>query len=482
MSHVTIATEDIRGRMLIRGEWVDGADLLPVTNPYDGSVVGAVPQASRDEVDLALSAAERGAKTMGALPAHERARILSRTAERIEGHQDELAALNVRESGKSLRYACGETARAAQTFLFAAEEAKRNPGEVLPMDAALGAERCIGYYYREPLGVVAAITPFNYPLNLVAHKVAPAIAAGNSVVLKPAEVTPLIATRLVELLLEAGLPPEGIHLLHGRGATVGAWLVADPRPAMITFTGSAAVGKVIQQEAGLKRLTLELGSNSAVIVAADADLEAAVANLVPGAFANAGQDCASVQRIFVQEGIAEAFTHRFVAATSRLHVGDPMNPENDVGPMISEEAAKRAEAWVAEAVAGGAKLLTGGGRRMGILDPTVLTGVTREMKVFCQEVFAPVVSIIRFRDLEEAIALVNDSVYGLTAGVFTRTIATAFRAIRGIRAGAVLVNENCSWRADHMPYGGVKETGLGREGLAFAVAEMSNLKMVSFNL
>ena len=280
------------------------------------------------------------------------------------------------------------------------------------------------------------------------------------------------------LRLQQGLGITSIYVTHDQEE---AMAISD-RLVLMNEGRVEQVGKAIQQKAGLKRLTLELGSNSTVIVAEDADLELAVPNLVLGAFANAGQDCASVQRIFVQEAVAGTFTERFVAGTSRLRVGDPMDPDNDVGPMIREAAAKRAEAWLTEAVAGGAKCLTGGRRQGSILEPTTLTGVTRDMKVYCQEVFAPVVSIRPYRDLEDAIALVNDSTYGLTAGIFTRTISTAFQAIRGIRAGAVLVNENCSWRVDHMPYGGVQETGLGREGLAFAVAEMSNLKMVGFNL
>jgi len=453
-----------------------------VVNPFDGSVLGHVPKASQADVNAAIEAAAQAFPVMAALPAHQRNQILERTSELLARHQEELAELIALEAGKAWKYAFGEVGRAVQTFKFAAEEAKRLHGEVVPMDAARGAENRFGFFVREPIGIIGAISPFNFPLNLVAHKVAPAIAAGNSVVLKPASFTPLTALRLGEIMLEAGLPAGGLNIIIGSGSTVGEWLVTDPRLAMITFTGSPPVGKRIQSIAGLKRVTLELGSNSAVIIDETANLELAVPRCTVGSFANSGQICISVQRIYVHHTIAADFMEKFIQATQKQVVGNPVEKNCDVGPMIIQPEAERAAEWVEEAVVAGAKIVVGGQREGALFYPTILTDVTEEMKVMQEEIFAPVVSVVVFDEIADALHKVEASKYGLQAGIFTEKLGHAFQAIKKLNVGGVIVNDVPTFRADHMPYGGNKESGLGREGLKFAIEEMTNIKMVVFNL
>ena len=470
-------------RLLIGGRWVESrGESREVRNPYDGSVVGTVPLATPAEVEAALAAAHAAFPVMAALPAYQRAAVLYRTADLIARDREELARTIAAESGKALKFALAEVDRAVQTFRFAAEEAKRLHGETVPMDAAVGSERRMGFWFRVPRGPVVAISPFNFPLNLVAHKVAPALAAGNSLILKPPTPTPLTAVHLAHLLLEAGVPAGGFNLLTGDGAVVGDALVADPRVAVVSFTGSPPVGKGILTRAGLKRVILELGSNSAVIVAADAALDKAFPSLVTGSFANSGQICISTQRIYVHESRWDEFVPRFVAAAEALVVGDPLDPATDVGPMIDEREAIRAEDWIAEGVAAGARILTGGGREGTVLRPTVLADVTPDMKVMCRELFAPAVSLVRFADLADAIRQVNDSQYGLQAGIYSESLDIAMRAVRELEVGGVIVNDSTNFRADQMPYGGVKESGLGREGLRFAVEEMTEVKLAVLNL
>jgi acyl-CoA reductase-like NAD-dependent aldehyde dehydrogenase len=350
------------------------------------------------------------------------------------------------------------------------------------MDASASGEGRVGFYLRTPVGVVAAITPFNFPLNLVAHKVAPALAAGNTVVLKPAEETPLSAVRLAEILAEAGLPPGALTLVHGDGPTVGEWLVRDPVPAKVSFTGSPPVGARILSIAGLKRVTLELGNNSGTIVEPDADLDKAVPRCVVSAFANSGQVCLSLQRLYLHESIAPEFTRRFLEATAALKVGNPLDRDCDVGPMISDEAADRAQSWMKEAVGEGARILSGGRREGRLLWPTVLADTRPEMKVMCQEAFAPLVSIVIYKTFEEALRLLADSPYGLQAGIYTHDLRKAFAAVKRVDVGGLMVNDTSIYRVDHMPYGGNRMSGIGREGVRFAIEEMTNLRMVCFNL
>jgi acyl-CoA reductase-like NAD-dependent aldehyde dehydrogenase len=369
-------------------------------------------------------------------------------------------------------------ARSVETFTFAAEEAKRLHGETIPMDASSAGEGRVGFYLRMPVGVVAAITPFNFPLNLVAHKVGPALAAGNTIVVKPAEETPLTAVLMAEAFDDAGLPAGVLQLVHGDGPTTGEALVTHPVPAKVSFTGSPPVGRRILQVAGLKRVTLELGNNSGTIVEPDADLEAAIPRTVMSAFANAGQVCISLQRLYVHEAIADRFITEFVRQTRALVVGNPLDPATDVGPMISDEAADRAGAWIGAAVAEGATLLAGGRREGRLIWPTVLTGTRPEMAVMCQEAFAPLVSIVTYRTFDEALRLLDDSPYGLQAGVYTRHLGKAFEAVRRLDVGGVMINDTSIFRTDHMPYGGNRMSGIGREGVRFAVEEMTNLRMV----
>jgi acyl-CoA reductase-like NAD-dependent aldehyde dehydrogenase len=340
----------------------------------------------------------------------------------------------------------------------------------------------MGFYLRVPIGVVVAISPFNFPLNLVAHKVAPALAAGNTVVLKPATATPLTAVILGEILTEAGLPAGALNLVFGDGRTVGDWLVADPRPAKVTFTGSPPVGRHIMSRAGLKKVTLELGNSSPVIIEDDADLALAVPKCVVGSFYNSGQVCLSVQRLYVHRRIEQEFTERFVSAVAGLKVGDPLDEECDVGPMIDEGEAVRAEAWITEAVESGAKVLIGGKREGALLHPTVLTDVAQAMKVVCSEVFAPVVSIIPYDAFTDALRMANETIYGLQAGVFCRDVQKVWQAIKRLDFGGVIINDTPTFRADHMPYGGMKESGIGREGVRHAIEEMTHIKMVAFNV
>jgi acyl-CoA reductase-like NAD-dependent aldehyde dehydrogenase len=470
--------------MLIDGKWhaPEGSEALKVLDKYTGDVISTVPVATRSDIARATEGAARAFPAWAETPAHRRATILRRTANILEERREALATTIAREAGKAWKHALGEVNRAVETFTFSAEEAKRLHGETIPLDASPTGEHRMGFYLRSPIGVVAAITPFNFPLNLVAHKVGPALAAGNTVVLKPAEETPLTAIALAEILLEAGLPPGALNLVHGEGPSVGEWLVTDPRPLKVSFTGSPPVGARILKIAGLKRITLELGNNSGTIVEPDADLERAIPRCVVSAFANAGQVCISLQRLYIHQDIADTFIARFLEQTAALKVGNPLERDCDVGPMISDDAADRASDWMHDAIAEGAKVLIGPRRERRLLWPTVFTNTKPDMKVMCQEAFAPLVSIVTYRDFDEALALLGDSPYGLQAGLYTRDIQKAFKAVKRLDVGGVMVNDTSIYRADHMPYGGNRMSGIGREGVRFAVEEMTNLKMVCFNL
>ena len=465
-------------RLLVGGAWVSDEKTMPVIDKYTGETIATVPVASRETVEKAIAAAHEAFPSYSRLPAHRRFRILEKTSRLLDERKEEIAAIICREAGKAWKYSVGEVTRAVETFQFSAEEAKRVHGETIPMDASVAGEGRVGFYLRCPVGVVSAITPFNFPLNLVAHKVGPALASGCTIVLKPASTTPLTAIRLGEILEEAGLPAGAMNVVVGPGGTVGEWMTTDPRVAKISFTGSPPVGEAIVRKAGLKKVTMELGNNSGTIIEPDADLDEAIPRCAVSAFANSGQICISLQRLYVHRSIAEEFTRRFVETTAGLKVGNPLDRDCEVGPMIDEAEAKRAEAWIREAVSEGAKVLIGGKREGRMLQPTVLVDARPEMKVMCQEAFAPLVSIYTYDSFEEAVAMVENSPYGLQAGVYTNDIRKALHAVDRINVGGVMINDTSIYRVDHMPYGGNKLSGLGREGVRFAVEEMTSIRMV----
>jgi len=469
-------------KMYKAGAWCDSPDKMEVRSPYSGGVIDSVPRASLADLEEAISSARDAAGEMCRLPAYERSRILRTGAEMLQASAERFAQTLASEVGKTIREARGEVSRSVETLRLSSEEAKRIHGETVPFDAGPVAVNKVGFYMRVPVGLVAAISPFNFPLNLVLHKVGPAIAAGNSVILKPASATPLVALMLTELLLEAGLPPTAINALTGPGGEIGEALVADPRIDMVTFTGSLEVGRRIAARRGLGKLTMELGSNSACIVMQGADLDRAVPKIVRGGYALAGQVCISVQRVYVLDAIYDQFLERLIPQVRSLKVGDPLDETVDMGPMVTEEAAVRALDWIAEAVDAGATAVVGGGRDGALLEPTVLTDVSPEAKVSCEEAFAPILVVNRVHTLDEAIAGVNDSKYGLQAGIFTNDIGQAFDAARRIETGGVMINEVPTYRLDAMPYGGVKMSGLGREGPKFAIEEMTEMRVVCFDL
>lgn len=468
--------------MLINGEWREGKDYFEVRNPYDGSLLRKVPLSSKSDVKDAILSAKSAFAVMSEMPAHKRSAILSNTSRIIESRKREIAELITRESGKSIKYSLAEVERSIQTFQFADEEAKQIHGETVPMDASPNSEKRFAFYQPFPIGIIGAITPFNFPLNLVAHKVAPAIASGNSVILKPASYTPLTSISLGGIMMEAGLPKGALNIVFGGGSTVGEWIVESEELAMISFTGSPSVGKRIKERAGMKRVALELGSNSATIIEPDADIDMAIPRCIMGAFSNAGQICISLQRIYIHERVFDEFKEKFTGAVKKMKVGNPMETDTEYGPMIEEKEAARAEEWIKEAVDRGAKILCGGKRRGSIITPTVMTDVKRDMKVVCNEVFAPLVTLIKYREFDEALEAVNDSRYGLQAGIFTKDINKAFKGFKKLHVGGVIINDVPTFRVDHMPYGGVKESGTGREGIKFAIKEMTELKLMVVNL
>jgi acyl-CoA reductase-like NAD-dependent aldehyde dehydrogenase len=470
-------------KLYINGKWVNGSgNTMPVYNKYDDSLIGTLPVVTQDQLDEAIVAAERAASVMADIPAHKRAAILLRTAQLLQERKEEIARTIAAEAGKALKFARIEVDRAISTFTIAGEEAKRLHGETIPLDAVPSGEGYFGFYVRRPVGVVAAITPFNFPLNLVAHKVAPALAAGNSLVLKPAATTPLTSVKLCECLEAAGLPPGAINLINGSGSTVGEWLVRDPRVQKITFTGSVPVGQRILSVAGIKKVTLELGNTAPIIVAPDADLETVAKKAAVSAFYNSGQVCISTQRIYGENKIYEPLTEKFVAATNAMVVGDPLDERVDVGPMIAKGEVERVADWVNEAASGGARILTGGKHEGNVYYPTVIVDAKPEMKVIAEEVFGPVASVISADSFEDALEQADKTSFGLQASVFTRDINRVFQAIKKLNFGGVIINDVPSFRADHMPYGGNRNSGLGREGVKFAMEEMTNIQMVAIKL
>jgi len=468
-------------KLLAAGEWTETGEWSEVKSPYDGSVVGRVAQADEALAERAIEAAHEAFESAD-FPQHERAAVLDRAAHLVAERRDELAATIAAEAGKPIKTATVEAERCVSTLTFAAVEARKLTGGTVPMDASAGGAGKLGVMLRVPYGVVGAISPFNFPLNLVAHKLGPAIAAGNSVVLKPAGQTPITALKLAEILTEAGLPEGWLSVVPGPGSEVGNAIVEHELVKAITFTGSAKVGWGIRSSVPHKKVNLELGSNAPLIVNEDGDWEAAADKAQIHAYAHAGQVCISIQRILLHEAIAEPFTERLLANVGRLRVGDPLDPETDVGPLITPEDRDRVKAWIDEAVAAGAELLVGGelvdeGR---CLAPTLLKSPPKDTKVWCEEAFGPVATIHTFSSFEQGLEMANDSKFGLQAGVFTRDVGRAMQAGRTLEFGGVHVNEVPAYRADQMPYGGVKDSGNTREGPAFAVYELTEERFVTF--
>lgn len=474
----------MKKHLYINGQWKEASSYRELTSPYTGGVIAMIAQADEADADEAIQAAKTAAAAMASMPAHRRSAILEKAASLLEHRKEEMARTLALEAAKPIKTARGEIARTIQTYKFAAMEACRIHGETVPLDAAPGGEGRIAFTLRRPIGVVGAITPFNFPFNLVAHKVGPAIAAGNTVVLKPASQTPLSALALADIFAEAGLPAGALNIIPGKGSVVGEKLVKDPRVAAITFTGSPEVGIAMKNKAGLKRVTLELGSNSGLIIDETADItQELIDRCVLGAFAFSGQVCISIQRIFVHADKFNEFAARFKEATEKLAVGDPLEEHTDLSAMISVKEAERMQEWVDSAVARGSVVLAGGKAiSPGVFPPTILTDVPPHEPVSCQEVFGPLVTLSSFDNLDEAIHAVNDSRYGLQAGIYTRDIQAAMHAAELLEVGGVMINDFPTFRVDNMPYGGVKESGFGREGIKYAIEEMTELKLVSIKL
>ena len=466
---------------ILAGQPAQTAERLDVLNPFDGSVVGHTWLAGDAEFDAAADAAVAAAPVMRRLPAYERAAVLMRASAELVQRKEELAQTLAAEAGKPLKDALVEAGRAAMTFQVAADEARRLSGEVVPMDLAPHGVDRLALVRRVPVGPVAAISPFNFPLNLTSHKIAPAIAAGNPIVLKPASSTPLSAITLGEIVVRAGLPPGAISVLPMARKT-GDRLVTDARFKLLTFTGSSPVGWDMKARAGKKRVILELGGNAGVIVDETADVEFAAGRVAAGGFAFAGQSCISVQRVYIHDAVFDAFTARLVELVGALKVGNPLDPATDVGPMIDADEAGRIEEWVREAVTAGGRVLTGGTRLGGpMYAPTILTDVPRDTRVCSDEVFAPLVVLARFSSFDAALEEVNRSTFGLQAGVFTTNLERSLQAFDALDVGGVLINDVPTWRIDHMPYGGVKDSGLGREGPKYTIEEMTEPRLLVIN-
>ncbi len=466
---------------LVHGQWKSGERSAPVVDPFTGKLIAQVIQATEADVDEAIASTSSAAAGMAQLPAHAKYNFLQQIAALLYRRRDEIARTITAEAGKPITDAKREVSRAIQTFTVAAEEARRIPGEVVPLDWTPGFDTHLGVLRRFPIGPILGITPFNFPLNLVAHKVAPALASGNPILIKPAPQTPLTALLLGEVAMEAGVPPGGLNVVPCDNL-LAERMVVDPRFKLLSFTGSASVGWMLKAKCGKKKVTLELGGNAGVVIEPDADLELAAQRCAAGGFGYAGQTCISVQRVFVHHSIADAFTTKLLMHVARLKVGDPVDETTSIGPLIDHAAAQRVEGWIGEAVAEGARVLLGGKRRGSLVEATVLSNVSPDMKVSCKEIFGPVVTVTPYRQLSEAVALLNQSDYGLQASLFTQDINKIFYAFRHLEVGAVLANEIPTFRADHMPYGGVKDSGLGREGVRAAIEDMTEPRMLIMNL
>jgi len=469
-----------RVKMLIGGEWRAGASEYDVFDPYRGATVARAPESTLQDLDDALSAAAAAKAKAAAMPGYERAALLRKVAALLVERADGIAQVMSRETGKAIKDAKAEVIRSQDTILLSAEEAIRIQGEQVPLDGTpMGAGK-LAFLLRFPVGVVAGITPFNAPFNLACHKIGPAIAAGNTIVLKAPPQSPWVVSKLVELFADAGTPPGFVNLLFGN--TVGPALVRDPRVDFITFTGSSRVGAQIRASSGLRRVALELGGNGTTIVHSDASVDEAAPLCARNSMRLAGQSCISVQNVYVHESLYEKFVERMVQEVKTLRLGDPLDAATDVGTLIDEAAAKRVENWVAEAIAKGARALTGARRHGAAYEPTVLVDVEPSMRVVCEEVFGPVVTVQRYRDLPPLFEQISASEYGLHCGIFTKSIQVAFDAIRALRVGGVIVNGTSTWRTDQLAYGGIRSSGIGREGPRYAMRDMTEERLVLFNL
>jgi glyceraldehyde-3-phosphate dehydrogenase (NADP+) len=470
-------------QMLIAGNWVNSSNgnSIAVLNPYDNTEIDKVPGATAADIDRALAFAHEGAKRMRKIPGYERYHLLMKAARLMEERAEDLARTITLEEGKILAESRLEVSRAIETIIGSAEEAKRLGSEVVPLDGAPGAGNRFGFTLRIPCGVVLAITPFNFPLNLVCHKVGPALAAGNSVICKPASDTPLSCLKFAKALLDAGVPAEGIQVITGSGGEIGDQLAGDPRVRKISFTGSREVGDRICRTAGIKKVTMELGSNSPVIVLPDADLDKAAQAIAASGYANAGQVCISAQRILIDRSVYAGLLEALKPKVAALTTGNPLDETVKVGPMVREKDAVRVEEWVKQAAEGGAQV-HGGGRRGAIFTPAIVSGVKPDMRISCDELFGPAVALTPVETIDEAIALANQTNYGLSAAIFTENLDNAMRFAREVDSGNIHINWGTQWRADLMPYGGVKESGFGKEGPKYAVQEMTELKMVVMHL
>ncbi|MCW5879026.1 MAG: aldehyde dehydrogenase family protein [Anaerolineales bacterium] len=466
--------------VLLDGKWLKTGDAIGVHSPYDDALVAVVHRAGPEQIEQAIQVASAAFQTTRKMPVWKRAEVLAKVSQGIAARREELARTIALEAGKPIRTARLEVDRATFTFQVAAEESKRIYGEIVPLDWLPGAENRVAHVMHVPLGPIAGIAPFNFPLNLVAHKVAPAMAAGNPIILRPASATPLSALKLGEIILEAGWP-EGGYAVVPSATRDAAPLVEDPRIKLLTFTGSPAVGWALKAKAGMKRVTLELGGNAGVIVHDDADIDYAAERVAWGGFSYAGQSCISVQRVYIAQKVYEDFAEALVPRVKALVVGDPLDEKTDVGPMIDAGAAERLDNWVGEAKTGGGQVLAGGSRKGTLFQPTVLGSIDESMSVSCQEAFGPILGLYQYSDVHQAIRAVDNSEFGLQAGIFTQNMGIIQAAFEEIEVGGLMVNDVSTFRMDHMPYGGVKQSGLGREGLRYAMEEMSELKLLTFN-
>lgn len=468
-------------KILIDSKWVDTADKLGVYDPYDDSLVDYIPKINPKDIKKVIDAAEKGFQVSKKMPIHRRAEILYATADIIKNNADDFAVLLARESSKTIREAHREVLRCVNTLTVSGEESKRIHGETVSFDSYPSGENRKGYYYRYPIGIILAITPFNDPLNLVAHKLGPAFAGGNSVILKPSSETPLSAIKLAEAFIKAGLPPEILQIVTGKSREISEPLITDDRIKMVSFTGGINAGREIASIIGIKKLGMELGSNSPVIVWNDCDLDWAVESCVSGAFWAAGQNCIGVQRIYIHEDVYDQFRTDFVARTQKLKVGDKLDDETDMGPMITTQEAIRVEKLIHETANAGASILCGGDRQEAVVYPTVLENVPKSCRIYYEEIFGPVVNLFPINDFDKAIEEANSLDFGLHAAVFTKDIDLAFKAAYELECGGVMINDSTDYRLDSMPFGGVKNSGLGREGIKFALQEMTEPKVICFH-